>query len=162
MQLGLMFQLLLLVVVANGTPILAKRLWGRALSWPIDAGAVLADGQPLLGKSKTIRGLVLCVLVTPLAAVLVGLSWQVGLLIGISAMAGDLASSFLKRRMGLPPSSKAMGLDQIPESALPLFTARLLLPVSVLDILVGTMLFFFGSLLASRVMFKLGLRDKPY
>jgi hypothetical protein len=162
MQLGLMFQLLLLVVVANGTPILAKRLCGRALSWPIDAGVVLADGQPLLGTSKTIRGLVLGVLVTPLAAVLVGLSWQVGLLIGISAMAGDLASSFLKRRMGLRPSSMAMGLDQIPESALPLFAARLLLPVSVLDILVGTMLFFFGSLLASRFMFKLGLRDKPY
>src|SRR5271169_2370853 len=41
-----------------------------------------------------------------------GLGWVIGFLVGSLAMAGDLASSFLKHRMALPPSSRASGLDQ--------------------------------------------------
>jgi hypothetical protein len=55
-----------------------------------------------------------------------------------------------------------MGLDQIPESLLPLFAARWLLPVTLVDVVVGTALFFVGSVLVSRLLFKLNLRDKPY
>ena len=39
----------------------------------------------------------------------------IGLLVAATAMAGDLLSSFLKRRLALAPSSQAIGLDQIPE-----------------------------------------------
>jgi CDP-2,3-bis-(O-geranylgeranyl)-sn-glycerol synthase len=89
------------------------------------------------------------------------LSWQVGLVVALSAMAGDLVSSFLKRRMGLRPSSQAIGLDQIPESLLPLLAARWLLPVTILDVLMGTALFLVGNLVVSRFLLKLNLWDKP-
>ncbi len=162
MQPVLVLQLLVLVAVANATPVFAKKILGSAFAWPLDGGIVFADGKPLLGASKTIRGVVLSVLVTLLVAVLLGLGWQIGLVIAQSAMAGDIASSFAKRRMGLPPSSMAIGLDQIPESVFPLLAARLLLPVTLVDILVGTAMFYVGSLVVSRILFKLWLRDEPY
>jgi hypothetical protein len=68
----------------------------------------------------------------------------------------------VKRRLGLVPSSQAIGLDQIPESLFPLIAARLLLPLSALDIAVGTMLFFAGELLLSRLLYKWHVRDRPY
>ena len=116
MQPILVLQLMVLVAVANAIPVFAKKIFGHTLSWPLDGGTVFVDGQRLLGASKTIRGVFLSVLLTPLAAVLVGLRWNTGLVVALSAMAGDAASSFLKRRMGLPSSSKAIGLDQIPEA----------------------------------------------
>jgi hypothetical protein len=78
------------------------------------------------------------------------------------AMAGDLFSSFVKRRLGLPPSSMALGLDQIPESLFPLLACRLLLPLTWLDIGVAVVLFFVGELVLSRILFKLHVRDRPY
>jgi len=68
----------------------------------------------------------------------------------------------VKRRLGLVPSSQAIGLDQIPESLFPLIAARLLLPLSALDIAVATMLFFAGELLLSRLLYKWHVRDRPY
>ncbi len=162
MQPVLVLQLLVLVAVANATPVFAKKILGSAFAWPLDGGIVFADGKPLLGASKTIRGVVLSVLVTLLVAVLLGLGWQIGLVVALSAMAGDIASSFVKRRMGLPPSSMAVGLDQIPESVFPLLAARLLLPVTLVDIVLGTAMFYVGSLVVSRILFKLRLRDEPY
>jgi CDP-2,3-bis-(O-geranylgeranyl)-sn-glycerol synthase len=82
--------------------------------------------------------------------------------VALSAMAGDIASSFVKRRMGLPPSSMAIGLDQIPEALFPLLAARLLLPVTIVDVAVGTAIFLAGSLVVSRILFTLGVRDEPY
>jgi len=161
MQPLLLFQLLLLVVAANAIPVFAKQLLGTRTAWPLDGGMTLSDGQPLLGASKTIRGVVLSILLTPVIALLLGLSWQVGLVVALFAMAGDLVSSFLKRRMGLRPSSQAIGLDQIPESLLPLLAARWLLPVTIIDVLMGTALFLVGNLVVSRFLFKLNLWDKP-
>jgi hypothetical protein len=162
MQPFLLFQLLVLIVLANAIPVFAKKLFGPGTAWPLDGGTTFSDGKPLLGASKTIRGVVLSILLTPVAAMLVGLSWQVGLVIALCAMAGDLVSSFLKRRMGLRPSDQSIGLDQIPESLLPLLAARWLLPVTLVDILVGTALFLVGSLVVSRLLFKLNVRDEPY
>jgi len=162
MQPVLVLQLLVLVAVANAIPVFAKKILGRALSWPLDGGVVFVDGQRLLGASKTIRGVFLSVLTTPLAAVLIGLGGWVGLVVALSAMAGDVASSFVKRRMGLPPSNMAIGIDQIPEALFPLLAARLLLPVTIVDVAVGTAIFFAGSLVASRILFTLGVRDEPY
>lgn len=162
MQFFWLFQLLTLIAAANAIPVFAKKLLGPGTAWQLDGGITLPDGRPLFGASKTIRGLALSVLLTPFVAMLIGLSWQAGLVVAGSAMAGDLVSSFLKRRMGFAPSSQAIGLDQIPESLLPLLAARWLLPVTVADVLVGTALFLVGSLVVSRLLFKLNVRDRPY
>ena len=80
----------------------------------------------------------------------------------LSAMIGDLFSSFVKRRLGMSASSKFTGLDQIPEALLPLVACMAILPLTPLSVAIATFVFFVGALLLSRVFFKLNIRDRPY
>jgi CDP-2,3-bis-(O-geranylgeranyl)-sn-glycerol synthase len=73
---------------------------------------------------------VLSVALTTIAAPLIGLGWEVGLVVAAGAMIGDLLSSFVKRRLGMSSSSKFTGLDQIPEALIPLVACMALLPLS--------------------------------
>jgi CDP-2,3-bis-(O-geranylgeranyl)-sn-glycerol synthase len=155
-------QLLILLSLANGSPIVAKRIFGRNYAAPIDGNARFVDGQPLLGPSKTIRGVVVSLLATTLGAMLLGLQFWLGLLVASTAMAGDLLSSFLKRRLRFAPSSKATGLDQIPESLFPLVACRSALSLTSLDIAIGCAIFFVGEKILSHLFFRLRLRDRPY
>jgi len=155
-------QLLVLLTLANGSPVITKRIFGEKYAVPIDGNARFVDGQPLLGPSKTIRGVVVSLLVTALGAILLGLQLWLGLLVASTAMAGDLLSSFLKRRLHLAPSSKATGLDQIPESLFPLLACRSVLSLTALDIAAGCAIFFAGEILLSRLFFWLRLRERPY
>jgi len=66
------------------------------------------------------------------------------------------------RRLCLGPSSKATGLDQLPESLFPLLACQPLLSLTAIDIAVGCAVFFAGALLLSRLFFWLRLRDRPY
>lgn len=145
---------LLLLVVANGAPILGKRLLGTRFAWPLDGGARFLDHYPLFGPTKTIRGVTLSVAATALAAAVLGLPWQTGALFAAWAMAGDLASSFLKRRLGLPPSSAAVGLDQVPESLLPLFALRRELGLGGWEVAALTTAFFALGLAAPRLLYR--------
>jgi hypothetical protein len=162
MQVVLIGKLLAVLAVANGAPVIGKKLFGNTLAASVDGGTTFADGRPLFGPSKTLRGIAISLLMTPLGALLIGLDWKVGALTAICAMTGDLFSSFLKRRAGLPPSSMAIGLDQIPESLFPLVACRLLLPIAALDIAVAVAVFLVGELILSRLLFMLHIRDRPY
>ena len=51
MQGSLLLQLLILLVVANGTAVGAKKLLGAALARPLDGGVLFVDGQPIFGPS---------------------------------------------------------------------------------------------------------------
>jgi hypothetical protein len=128
----------------------------------IDGGLILRDGHPLLGRSKTWRGLAASVLLAVCAAEVIGLPWQAGALAGASAMAGDCVSSFIKRRFGLEPSSMALGLDQFPESLLPAAACSVYLPLGPLDVVATVLAFFVGELALSRLLFAIRLRDRPY
>lgn len=77
-------------------------------------------------------------------------------------MSGDLFSSFLKRRMKLPISSRAIGLDQVPESLFPLLACRRALSLTALDTIIAVVVFFIGETLISRILYKFRLRDRPY
>ena len=153
---------LFLLVLANGAPVGAKLLLGDRLAAPLDFGIRLADGNPLFGTSKTMRGIVGAIMATALAGVILGLGWQTGALFGALAMAGDLLSSFTKRRLGRPSSSRATGIDQIPEALLPLFLCRAALGLSLADIAIGAAAFMLGEIYGSRILFRLHLRDRPY
>ena len=155
-------QLLILLMLANGTPVVAKKVLGERLAYPLDCGVEFVDGRPLFGRSKTIRGVVLAVLVTMAGAPLIGLGWEIGLLVGTLAMTGDLVSSFLKRRLDMPPSSRASGLDQVPEALFPLLACRNLLSLTMADMAAGVALFFIGEVVLSRVLYTFRLRDRPY
>jgi CDP-2,3-bis-(O-geranylgeranyl)-sn-glycerol synthase len=155
-------QLLILLTLANGSPVVAKLILGKHFSSPLDLDKKFIDGKPLLGPTKTIRGLLIAIVVTAACAPLLGLGFEIGLLVGTTAMVGDLFSSFVKRRLGLPASSRATGLDQIPESLFPLLACRAALALSALDILVACAIFFVGELLLSRLLFQFHIRDEPY
>ncbi len=158
----LLTKVMLLLGVANGTPIFARRLLKDRFAWPLDGGLRFIDGRPLLGRSKTIRGLVLSLLCTTLAALILGFDWQMGLTIGAFAMLGDLASSFSKRRLDRPPSSRAVGLDQIPESLFPLLACQDRLGLQLWDVALLVGLFIALELLLSRLLYRLRIREQPY
>jgi hypothetical protein len=62
----------------------------------------------------------------------------------------------------MAPHSMAIGLDQVPETLLPLLVCRELLGLTDLDIALGVALFFISELLLSRLLFTLGIRDQPF
>ena len=155
-------QCLVVLTIANGMPVIAKKLLGEWLARPIDGGWLLWDRQPLFGRSKTYRGVVLAIGASTVGSLFVGLDLKTGALIGFVAMAGDLLSSFLKRRLRLASSAEAPGLDQVPESLLPLLAVRNFLGLSSWDILVGVGVFWVGELLVSRLLYIVRIRDRPY
>jgi CDP-2,3-bis-(O-geranylgeranyl)-sn-glycerol synthase len=155
-------QALVILTLANTAPLVAKKLLGTRLARPLDGGLVLFDGRPLFGPSKTIRGIVASILAATAGAPIVGIAPHVGAVMAVAAMAGDLLSSFLKRRLGRPPSSQALGLDQLPESLLPLLVASHALSLTGLDIAVAVAAFFIGELVFARLFYSIGWRDEPY
>lgn len=155
-------KLLFLVAIANGVPVLAHTIMGELLAHPIDCHARFVDGRPLLGTSKTFRGLLLSFLATTLVSAGIGMGWAVGILIAVSAMAGDLVSSFIKRRAGAPVSSMAFGLDQLPESLLPALATMKPLGLTSSDVIAVCAIFLVAELALSRVLYRFHLRDRPY
>jgi CDP-2,3-bis-(O-geranylgeranyl)-sn-glycerol synthase len=155
-------QALILILVANGTPVMATWLLRSRGNWPIDGGRMLADGRPLLGPSKSWRGLALAVAATTTAAALLGLPASTGASVGATAMLGDLASSFLKRRLALSSGSRAPMIDQVPEALLPLLLCQQLLGLSLAEVLIATALFALLDVGLSPLLFRLGIRARPY
>jgi len=155
-------QLMALLTVANGTPLIAKKIFGRHFARPLDSGVRFFDQRSLFGSSKTVRGILLSILVTAVSAPIVDVDPGVGIVVASAAMVGDLFSSFLKRRLNLPPSSQALGLDQVPESLFPLLACRYSLSLTAIDIVLGIGIFFVGELVLSRLLYKAHLRDEPY
>ena len=158
----LITKILILLLLANGTPVIAKKLLGSRLAYPLDGGKCFIDGRPLFGKSKTLRGIISSVLVTSIGAAMIGYSIQTGVLFCAASLSGDLASSFIKRRLNLPPGSRALGLDQLPESILPLLFCWQVLELDIPTAVAVVFFFFCGELLLSRVLYKLNIREHPY
>jgi CDP-archaeol synthase len=155
-------QSMLLLTLANGAPVIAKKILAAHWAWPLDAGMVFLDGRPWLGPSKTIRGVVASIAVTAVGAALIGLDLATGALVALFAMAGDLCSSFVKRRLNYPSSSQAFGVDQVPESLLPLLACRTMLSLTPADVAICVVLFLVGELIVSRLLYTLRVRDQPY
>lgn len=160
--LALTVKLLVLLTVANTTPIAVKRLMGKRWDAPLDGGLRFLDGRPLLGHSKTVRGVVAATMVSLLTAPLMGFSPGTGAAIGLLSMAGDLLSSFVKRRLDIPSSGKATGLDQVPEALLPLLVLRRSLGLTPDVIAAVTLLFLALEGPVARWSYRHGWRDTPY
>lgn len=153
---------MLLLLVANGAPVLARVILAQRWNQPIDAHRHCADGQPLLGTSKTWRGIIAALLCTPCVAFILGLAPSAGLLIAAAAMTGDMVSSFAKRRLRLAPSSMALGLDQIPEALLPLVVIQNHYDLNWLSIAQLSLAFIALELMLSRILYYLHIRKQPF
>jgi hypothetical protein len=151
-----------LLIVANGAPVVLSKLMGPTANWRIDCGITLPDGRPLFGTTKTWRGLVAAIVTTALVARLLGFSWLEGASIGVGAMAGDLASSFLKRRLGFDSSARAILLDQLPEALIPMWVLNAGFGYSWAVLLPAAMLFVLVDITMSPLLYRLGLRRVPH
>ncbi len=154
--------LLLLLIAANGAPILLAWALGPRWDWPLDGGRIHTDGRPWLGGHITTRGLVGAVLATMVLAYLLGLGAGLGALIGLLAMVGDALSSFVKRRLGFQPGDKATGLDQIPESLLPLLAVAGPYGLGWLDLALLVAAFTLFDMGVSGPLYRWHLRGRPY
>jgi CDP-2,3-bis-(O-geranylgeranyl)-sn-glycerol synthase len=97
-----------------------------------------------------------------LAGALVGLSLKISLIVSALAMVGDCLSSFVKRRFGYPSGAKTFGLDQIPESLLPMLGMWNVLNLSALGLGLTVVVFVVVELVLSSIGYKLHIRKHPY
>ena len=155
-------QVLVLLIVANGAPVITGKVLANRFSRPIDNGLYLGDGYRLFGNSKTWRGLFSAVFFTTTVAILFGIQPITGVLFGILTMIGDLLTSFIKRRRGNIESSRARGLDAVPESLLPLCLLKDSLALNLIDITLIVMLFFLIEEFVSPILYRLHIRNQPY
>jgi len=96
---------------ANAAPLV---LGGGA---SLDGGRRLADGRPIFGPHKTVRGVIAGIVV----GTLIGLAESLvdprlataGFMIALGAVLGDLLGAFVKRRLNLEPGKAFPVLDQL-------------------------------------------------
>jgi hypothetical protein len=136
--------LLGLILLANGLPALLGLLLGPATA--LDGGRTLADGRPFLGRSKTWRGLAAALVGTTFGGLALGLPWTLGLKVAAGAMVGDLAASFVKRRLRYPASAPVPLMDQIPEALLPALLVKAELALAWPDVALVTLAFVVADL----------------
>jgi len=160
---------------ANMTPVVTGG--GRA----IDGGRKFLDGKPLLGPGKTVRGFACGILagslvglvqaflhplLEPRVPLLLGGPLETalaGFLLSLGAMLGDLAGSFLKRRMGVERGEPFPVLDQLDFVAGALLLSLPLSPrlsweaVAVLLLLTPPL-----HLLTNYLGYRMGLKSRPY
>ena len=114
--------LLLPIAFSGLTLILCMRKgWLKALDRPLDGGLTLR-GEPLIGKSKSVRSLVIYLLIATAVTLLLNLAAQssnlvspvyrnnpfvLGPLITLAYLAGEILNSFVKRRLGIKTSAQA-------------------------------------------------------
>lgn len=161
-DLSSIFSVLVMLTLANGAPVVAKKLLRNKLDQPLDYHRRWPDQRRLLGPSKTIRGVVASVGACIIGANLVRIDWMVGAGFGAISMAGDILSSFVKRRLNIAPSGRAVGLDQIPEALLPTLFVSGTFELSALEIALIVIAFWLGSAVLSPLFHWIGLRDHPY
>lgn len=156
------FDIVFLLLVANGSPILAECLLRKKLSIALDTGLLFTDGQPIFGTSKTVRGIAASIIGTAVAALVIGQSPTIGLVLGTAAMIGDLASSFMKRRLRLAPTSRSTGLDYVPEALLPALVLAAFSDLTAADVVAITAIFVLSAIIISPVLHTFGIRKQPY
>ena len=110
----------LLIAVANSVPWALGRVFGDRWAAPLDFGVMLRDGERLFGAHKTWRGLIAGVLACAAVSEALASGYLLGMGVGAIALLADALSSAAKRRLRRAPGSEIPGLDQLPESVLPL------------------------------------------
>jgi CDP-2,3-bis-(O-geranylgeranyl)-sn-glycerol synthase len=157
---------ILCAMVANGSAALVSR------GTPLDRDARFVDGRPILGRGKTVEGLITAItystsvglaLIIVLRGEVIASYLVVIMASALAAMLGDIAASFVKRRVGLPRGEHLPIIDQLD------FYAGVLVALYILGyaidpltiVLLGVLLY--GLHRATNLMaFKLGIKDKPW
>lgn len=154
--------------IANGCALLSG---GKT---PIDLNAKFVDNKPLLGKGKTFRGAaggIACGAIAsaaiwfflPVVSQGFGTNYLIlGFLLSLGAIIGDIAGSFLKRRLGIERGQKAFLLDQLDFIAGGLILACLVYPAGIIEIILLVVLTPVFHLIGNRIAFKAKRKKVPW
>lgn len=142
--------------IANAVPPVLTRIFGRRT--PIHTG--------LFGSHKTWLGLIGGTIagVATFAIQRAFDHWPFPLVLGFAmsfgALAGDLAKSFLKRRMHIPPGRSWFPLDQLDYIFGALAGSALVIHLSWLTVITVIVVYFALHLIVSAIGFVLGFKER--
>lgn len=162
---------------ANGlTPLIGLR---KGLH-PIDGGRKFR-GQPLFGEGKTWEGLIFGTLVGGLIGLVEMLAYPhlpfsmspeplniaamspiLGLLLGFGALAGDIAGSFIKRRLKISRGKSAPILDQEDFLAGALLFSILLVPLEIEWVILLAVITLILHITANAIGYLLKIKKQPW
>jgi len=160
--------ILLPAAAANMAPVFASRF--SFLAKPVDGGLTIR-GKRLFGDNKTWRGLFWGVLTGVGVALILSLFQPqffsentpiiFGASLGLSALAGDLVASAIKRRLNIAPGQRLLIIDQIDWILASLIFLSIFFTIQIKAW--GTALLIFGALhlVVSYIGYLLKLKNNP-
>lgn len=98
--------------VANASPLAISKFVPKWFRKPVDLGKSMADGNRVLGDGKTFAGFFSGVAAGTAVGLVQG-NPALGGLLGLGAMLGDLAGSFVRRRLGTKRGEDIPVLNQL-------------------------------------------------
>ena len=163
--------------LANMAPIIVKDIF-KNLAVPIDFNKKI-NNKPIFGKNKTFRGLIFGVIFAIIFAylqfilysnnILVDLAiidysnWLlIGFLMGLGAIFGDLAESFVKRRINYEPGKSFVPFDQLDFVIGALIFVYPLAVLSLNKIIIILLLSFVLHIMVNHIAFYSGIRKEKW
>ncbi|MGC8719046.1 MAG: CDP-archaeol synthase [Thermodesulforhabdaceae bacterium] len=140
-------------------PVLAVIMEDR-WALPLDFNRRFLDGKPILGKHKTIRGIVGSTVAATVTASAFGLTHSEGFLLALLGMLGDSITSFIKRRLDKPSGTIMPVIDQLLEGLLPLIAIKELHQIGMISFILILFIFSLGAY-AGSIFYKNILLVKP-
>ncbi len=155
----IVLRIVLFLLWVNALPSLVAVLLKGRFHYPVDGGRLWRDGRPLLGENKTIRGVISSVAGGITLYPLLGHTWWLAGCVALLAMAGDLLTSFLKRRAEFLSGKNIIIVDQFFESFFPLLLLYIFLSLTWQQIFLSLLLFIAIAYVSSR--FWLYIVERP-
>jgi len=171
------FYLMLPAYFANMAPVIMKKSFSD-IKVPIDLNKKLW-GKPLFGKNKTYRGLIFgiifAIIVSSFQFMLYSFKFfklismydyggfiLFGFLMGFGAIFGDLAESFIKRRISVKPGARFVPWDQWDFVIGAILFSSYLFKFKVVDILSILAMSFILHIIVNHISHYLGFRENKW
>lgn len=137
---------------------------------PLDFGKLCWDGKPVFGANKTFRGFFAGLTVGTLVGFAESLlfsydpAWGLtfGFVLSLGALFGDLAESFVKRRLNLPPGASLPVADQLDFVLGALFFSLFIYPPTPVVALIVILITPPIHLLTNWIAYLLGAKKEPW
>jgi CDP-2,3-bis-(O-geranylgeranyl)-sn-glycerol synthase len=168
--------------VANVTPIVAAKLPQiRRYVYPLDFHRTLR-GRRILGAHKTVRGIVTGIIMAVITSLVqqqlyqfnvadirhfIPIAYTVlnpalfGFLLGLGALGGDAAESFLKRQIGIRPGKAWFPFDQIDYILGSMLLTFFYIRLSVTAYVLGLIIWFLMHIIFSAIGYLFKLKKNP-
>lgn len=147
--------------LANSAPLAISRFVPRTLRVPMDFGLNAGDGNRLLGEGKTVLGFFAGIAAGWIVGLLQG-NASLGALLGLGAMTGDAAGSFVRRRMGLVRGADVPILNQLDFVVGALLFSSLERSWNIIELVAICVLTIPLHRLTNWIAYKAGIKGEPW